>query len=168
MATPIMVHRLSEEERADLETLRKKTKSAHQRSRCEMILYSTQGLRAPEIARRVPYSDDTVGRVIAAYEARGLAGLFRKKAQGPVPKVNASWLAELEAAMGEDPRDLGLPFSTWSCARLGAYLAEGTGIWVSARTVERHLKAHRWRLRRPAPSVHHKQDPQEMAKKGRS
>ena len=73
--------------------------------------------------------------------------------------------AQLLEAVEQVPRSLGLLFSNWTTANLADYLAEQTGIVISARQVENYLKAHGWRLRRPVRTVKHKQDPELVEEK---
>jgi hypothetical protein len=68
------VHTLSEEEAQALEHLHRKTNDADVRSRCDMILWSNEGLPPPEVAERVRFSRETVVRYIKRYEAEGLDG----------------------------------------------------------------------------------------------
>ena len=69
------VHTLSGEGLQALEHLHRQTDDADVRSRCDMILWSNDGLSPPQIAQRVRFSHDTVVRYIKRYEAEGLAGL---------------------------------------------------------------------------------------------
>lgn len=165
MPKRIYVHSLSPEEVEALQQLRKQTDEADVRSRCEMILHSNNGQSTSEIAQLVPFSHDTVLRVIRRYESQGLAGLPKTKPTGRPPTVTPEWRQELERAVDTAPRQMGLPFSNWSSGRLATYLSQQSGITVSEDTVERYLKLNRWRLRRPVQTVSHKQDQQAVAEK---
>jgi transposase len=79
--------------------------------------------------------------------------------------VTAAYLEQLERIVERNPRDVELPFSNWTTAKLAEYMAQQTGIEIGARQMENYLKAHRWRLRRPVLSVKHKQDQAEVAEK---
>jgi transposase len=153
------VHTLSAEEIQALEQLHRETDDADVRSRCDMILWSNEGLSPPRIAKRVRFSRDTVVRYIKRYEAEGLAGLFTRPRSGRPRRVTPEYEAKLLEAVAQEPRSLGLPVSNWTTGRLAEYMAQQTGITVTARQVEKYLKAHGWRLRRPVRTVKHKQDP---------
>ena len=71
----------------------------------------------------------------------------------------------LLAAVDQQPRALGLPFSNWTTAKLANYLAKETGVAITPRRVEHYLKLHGWQLRRPVRTVKHKQDPDLVAEK---
>ena len=159
------VHPLSEEEVGVLIQLHRETNDADVRSRCDMILLSNEGLSPPQIAKRVRFSRSTVVRYIQRYEAEGVAGLFTKPRSGRPRRVTPEYEAQLLEAVEQVPRSLGLLFSNWTTANLADYLAEQTGIVISARQVENYLKAHGWRLRRPARTVKHKQDPEQVEEK---
>ena len=159
------VHTLSGEETQALEHLHRDTKDADVRSRCDMILWSNAGLSPPQIAERVRFSRDTVVRYIKRYEAEGLAGLFTKPRSGRPRRVTPEYEAQLLAAVAQEPRNLGQPFSNWTTANLADYMAKETGIVISPRQVEHYLKAHGWRLRRPVRTVRHRQDPELVAEK---
>lgn len=153
------VHLLRDSEREQLQQLHRQTKDASVRSRCEMILLSNEGLTPPQIAERVRFSRRTVTRFIQRYEAEGIKGLPDKPKPGRPRRVTDEYLQKLEAAVEQNPRDLGQPFSSWTTEHLASYLSEQTGITIGARQVENYLKANRWRLRRPVRTVKHKQDP---------
>jgi len=153
------VHTLSEEEIAALKQLHRETKEADVRSRCDMILWSNEGLSPPRIAEQVRFSRDTVVRFIKSYEAEGLEGLLTKPRPGRPSRVTTAYVAKLLETIEQEPRSLGMPFSNWTTANLADYLANETGIRVTARQVENCLKAHDYRLRRPVRTVKHKQDP---------
>ena len=83
----IRVHKLTTEELVELEQVHRQTRDADMRSRCEMVLYSGEGLSPPEIARRVRFSDETVRRVLRRYEAEGIAGPETKPRSGRPRRV---------------------------------------------------------------------------------
>jgi putative transposase len=153
------VQTLSEKEIRALERLHQKTDIADVRSRCDMILWSNNGLSPPKIAKLTRFSHDTVVRFIRRYEAEGLAGLFDKPRSGRPRRVTPEYEVKLIEAVKQEPRSLGLPFSNWTTANLADYMAQQTGIEITPRQVENYLKAHGWQLRRPVRTVKHKQDP---------
>jgi transposase len=159
------VYPLSEEELAALRQLHRQTRDANVRSRCDMILWSHEGLSPPEIARLVRFSGETVRRCIRRYEAEGVGGLFTKPRLGRPRTVTPAYEAELLTLVGQEPRSLKLPFSNWTTANLAETLAERTRITITPRQVENYLKTNDWRLRRPVHTVTHKQDSELVAEK---
>lgn len=159
------VYTLTSEEIAALRHLHRTTNAANVRSRCDMILWSNEGLSPPKIADRVRFSRDTVVRYIKRYEAEGLAGLLTKTRPGRPPRVTLAYLQHVEQCVDQSPRDLGLPFSNWTTENLAHYLAQQTGIRIGARQMENYLKAHGWRLRRPVRTIKHHQNPAQVGEK---
>lgn len=159
------VHTLTSGEIAALQHLHRSTKDAHVRSRCDMILWSNEGLSAPQISHRVRYSRETVVRHIKRYEAEGIKGVLNKPRPGRPPRVTPAYLQHLEECVDQQPRDMGLTFSNWTTENLASYMAEQTGIQIGARQMENYLKAQRWRLRRPVRTIKHHQDPLQVAEK---
>jgi len=161
----IRVHPLTSKERAALHHLHRTTKEPAVRSRCDMILWSDEGLSPPPIASRVRFCRETVVRQIKRYEKEGLAGLSNKPPPGRPPRVTAAYLYQVEQSIDQPPRNLGLPFSNWTTQNLAVYMARQTGIVIRARQMENYLKVHDWRLRRPVRTIKHHQDPVQVADK---
>ena len=159
------VHPLTDKELSELNQLHRQTSDANVRSRCDMILWSNEGLSPPQIAERVRFSHDTVSRYIARYEAEGVKGLLTQPRSGRPRKVTDEYETLLLELVAQEPRQAGMPFSNWTTANLAAELAVRTGIVISPRQVENYLKQHDWRLRRPVHTVKHKQDPELVAEK---
>ena len=159
------VRPLSDDEVSALLHLHRGTDNADVRSRCDMILWSNEGLSPPKIAQRVRFSRCTVVRYIKRYEAAGIDGLFTKPRPGRPRRVTAEYEARLLETVEKSPRSLGLTFSNWTTANLADYMAQHTDIAICARQVENYLKAHGWRLRRPVRGVKHKQDPELVEEK---
>ena len=152
------VHTLSGEEIQALVQLHRKTEDADVRSRCDMVLWSNEGLSPPQIAQRVRFSHDTVVRYIKRYECEGLTGLFTRSRSGRKRYATSEYEAKLLETVAQAPRSLGLSFSNWTTAKLAKYMAQQAEISISPRQVENYLKANNWRLRRPVRTVKHKQD----------
>lgn len=102
------VHTLSDQEIRALERLQRDTDDADVRSRCDMILWSNEGLSPPQIPKRVRFSRYAVVRYIRRYEAEGLAGLFTKPRPGRPRRVTAEYEANLLEAIQQEPRSLGI------------------------------------------------------------
>ncbi len=73
---PIHIPPLNDTQRAELETLYRKTKLPRLRTRAQMVLLSAeQGLKVVAIAAIVRESEDTVVRWLKRYRAEGVEGL---------------------------------------------------------------------------------------------
>jgi transposase len=150
------MHKLSADEIEDLTRLHRETNDDTIRSRCDMILLHNDGLSPSHIGEQVPFSRYTVARYVDRYEASGLAGLATKHRSGRPRRVTSDYEARLMATVRVEPHTLGLPFSHWTTANLAVYLAQQTGIAISARQVENYLKAHGWHRPRSRREAQHR------------
>jgi transposase len=146
--------RLSDEEVRQLEVQHRSAPTDRVRARCEMILLAHQGLSPAQISNRMPYARSTVVRFLDRYEAEGVNGLLDRPRPGRPRRVTEDYEARLLQVARLNPADMGLPHTHWTTARLADFMAEETGIRITARQVENYLKAHGIRLRRRRrPSV---------------
>ncbi len=80
------IRTLTPEEVQALRQLYRKTDNADLRTRCQMILLSSQGRSVAEIAQLTFFEEDTVLYWIDRYEADQLAGLEERPRSGRPPK----------------------------------------------------------------------------------
>lgn len=131
-----------------------------------ILLAAEQQLTAPQIAQIVRKDDQTVRNWLKRYNAEGLNSLFDEPRPGTPVKVTPEYREQLISAVRRRPRSLGLPYSVWTLARLADYMAEQTGIRVTAETIRVHLKNNDIVLSRPQHKVS-SPDPEYMVKKRR-
>lgn len=72
---------------------------------------------------------------------------------GGLPKVDGQCEAELKHLVEQEPREIGRPFSVWTCLDLVKELAEKKLAEVCAETVRRHLCKLDYRVIRPVLSI---------------
>jgi transposase len=162
---PTYIPPRTEQQLAELDELYRKTKVPRLRTRAQMILLSAEKrLKVPEIAEIVRESDATVLRWLKRYMSEGVNGLEDAPRPGREQTVTATYREELIEAVHRRPRSLDLPFSMWTLQRLADYMAEQTGIRVSAETVRRTLKDAGIVLSRPQHTIS-SPDPEYMVKK---
>jgi transposase len=130
--------------------------------RCQIVLASARGERAPAIARQLGCDDQTVRNAIGAFNARGLAGLTRRRARPAAPPAAFSPAAaeRLRALLHQRPRAFGRATSLWTLDLAAAVSFERglTATRVSGETVRATLarlglkwkRAKRW-LTSPDP-----------------
>jgi transposase len=84
--------------------------------RCQILLASARGERAPEIARQLGCDDQTVRNAIAAFTAQGLGCLTRRRAPAGAPPAAFSPAAaeRLRALLHQRPRAFGRETSLWT------------------------------------------------------
>ena len=115
MKPPRFVRPLTDAERRALEVGLRSCASFVLR-RCQILLASARGERAPAIARTLHCDVHTVLDALTAFEARGLACLQRGSSRPHT--IHAAFPAEraddLRALLHQSPRTFGKPTSLWT------------------------------------------------------
>lgn len=144
MRPPIFVRPLTEDERARLEDgLR--SKDLFVLRRCQILLASARGERAPRIAATLGCDDQTVRTVIRVFEQHGLDACLARGANRPKTlraKLDAAAIERLRALLHQRPRTFGKDTSLWTLA-LAAEVCFAQGITrerVSDETIRLALK----------------------------
>ena len=115
MRKPIFVRSLSEIEREQLEAGLRSSNGFVLR-RCQIVLASARGQRAPAIAELVGCDDETVRDVIRAFKERGLEVLQRGSTRPHRTQAafGASQTERLREILHQSPRNFGKPTSLWT------------------------------------------------------
>jgi transposase len=150
MRHPIYVRPITETEREQL-TGGLRSTDAFVLRRCQIVLASSRGEPAPQIARALGCDKQTVLNAIHAFTARGIDALTKGST---VPHtVHAAFTAETAARLREllhrSPREFGKPTSLWTL-ELAAEVAHEQGLTatrVSGETIRAtlHRLGLRWR-----------------------
>lgn len=114
MSQPFFVRSLSRVERKAIQKLRKRPPNLNVYRRVQAVYLSSQHLKVQRIAEIVSRSRLTVTRWLHEFDARGLQALWPGRSTGQPPKADADFQAALVAAIEQNPRDFGYPFSCWS------------------------------------------------------
>ena len=144
MRRPIFVRPLSEEERGRLEAgLR--SQDPFILRRCQILLASARGERAPHIATMLGCDDQTVRNVIRTFEAKGLEHCLTRGSTRPKTSratLDAAALEKLRALLHQSPRLFGQPTSVWTLDLVaeGSFTEGITRERVSDETVRMALK----------------------------
>jgi len=94
--------------------------------RAQMVLLSAQAMDVPQIARVTFTSEDRVRDVIHNFNADGFEALYPRYRGGRPPIFSLPERRQIKRLALSRPTDHGLPFSTWSLAKLADFLvAEG-------------------------------------------
>jgi len=164
---PIKVHDLTDPEIDELHTLYDKTKDVRLRTRAQMVLLSAeQNMTAQQIGQIVRQNEQTVRRWLKRYQAEGVNGLSDAPRPGAPGKVTPEYCERLLNIVRQRPRALEQPYSLWTLERLADFMAEETGMRVSAVTVRRILKDGDIVLSRPQHTIS-SPDPEYKVKKRR-
>jgi transposase len=143
MSTPITLPPLDVQILAELHRHYNETTNAETRTRYQMIVLAQRGLTAPQIARIVLRSDDTVARVLKRFLKGGLEAVPRHISPGRRRTVTAAWEAELVCVIDLDPHEVGVSSANWTTELLAEYLGQHTAIQVTEETARVYLHAHR-------------------------
>ena len=127
MAERVQVRAISNQEGDRLlRIVRRGTGSVVTWRRAQMVLVSAQAMDVPQIARVTFTSEDRVRDVIHNFNADGFEALYPRYRGGRPPKFTLPERQAIKKAALSRPEDHGLPFSTWSLAKLADFLvAEG-------------------------------------------
>jgi transposase len=127
--------------------------------RCHAVLLAGDGLSVPKVGELLRVNQSTVHRWLDRFELGGLEALVTGRRDGRPPRWNEEYEHLLVDTVRHDPRWYGLEQSVWTCPLLAGYLAQRSGIAMSAERVRVILHQHGLRLKQPTPVVHSK-DPQ--------
>jgi transposase len=155
MPRPIFVRPLADAERQQLEAgLR--SSSAFVLRRCQILLASARGERAPQIAQALGCDDQTVRNAIQAFQQQGLRALAEGSSRPHTTQAafDAQQVERLRALLHQSPRTFGKPTSLWTldlaaevCQELGITEHRVTGETIRATLVRmgvRWLRAKEW------------------------
>ncbi len=152
------------EQQADIAAmLRQPTLPPRLRERLEMVKSASLGADWEAIAAWSGRRPRTVRQWLNRFVADGIAALTDAPRPGRPPAANAAYHDALDDLADGDPRALGLPFDAWTSARLSAYLAETTGVRITAGWMRVLLARHRLRCGRPKHTLDHLRDPDAVA-----
>jgi len=169
MRAPIYVRPVTDAEREQL-TAGLRSSDAFVLRRCQILLASARGERAAGIARQLGCDDETVRRVITAFNTQGVAALDKNSSRPR--RIQAAFdLArgeQLRALLHQSPRTFDKPTSVWTL-ELAAEVSFEHGLTaerVSGETIRATLqrlgirwkRAKRW-ITSPDPEYARKKVP---------
>ena len=143
MRKPIFIRRLTDDEREKIQAgLR--SSDAFVLRRCQILLASSRGQRAPAIASQLGCNDQTVRNVLHSFNASGLAVLQEVSSRPHQLRTTFSeeGCQQLKDLLHRSPRDFGRDRGTWTL-ELAAQVSFEQGIIddeVSTETIRRALK----------------------------
>jgi transposase len=127
MAERVQVREIDDDEgQRLLRIVRRGTGSVVTWRRAQMVLLSAQGMASGKIAEVTFTSPDRVRDVIHNFNDDGFASLYPKYSGGRPRTFTLPERREIKKIAKSKPAEHGLPFSTWSLAKLADFLvAEG-------------------------------------------
>src|SRR3954453_16077569 len=167
--TRVALRELAPEERQALEHLASsRTAQARFVERAQLLLAIAAGRRPSQGAKDLGISRPTVYTWIHRFNERGLHGLEDQPRAGRPPTYTAEQRAEVIAAALTAPKDLGLPFGSWTLDRLQVYLNEQKGIPIKRSRIDEILLAEGLRWRHQETWFGERVDPDFAEKRGPS
>ncbi len=143
MRTPLFIRPLSDDERATVHAgLR--SSDAFILRRCQILLASSTGLHAQQIADQLQCDDETVRRAIKAFNTHGRSAVQPRSSrpQRTRDTFTATSRARMAQIVRQSPRTFGHEPSVWTLERLAevAYAQGLTPRQVSDETIRTTLK----------------------------
>ncbi|HVB25587.1 MAG TPA: helix-turn-helix domain-containing protein [Ktedonobacteraceae bacterium] len=136
----VYVRPLSPQEHEWVHRLYQQTMHVGLKSRCHIVLLSTQHYSVPQIAALLFSSEDTVARCIHEFNQAGLEGILPQERVGRPAKITEEILKRLLELVESDPRDLQYPFSTWTAELLALALTQrANGVGSERKLCASHL-----------------------------
>ena len=97
-------------------------------SRCDhrlhAVLLVAQGMTCPEVSRLLGDAPRSVQYGVRRFEERGLAGLVQGQRSGRPCRLSEAQLQEVDRALRQTPRDLGLTGTRWDGETLSAWIEQ--------------------------------------------
>jgi transposase len=150
MARPTLLI-LTDSDRERLTREMTTTAVADTRDACRAVLSIGDGLTRAAVGEQFGVHPSTIGRWLAQFRKRGVAGLRGPETdgRGRPRRLTAEHLKLLRKTALTSPKELGYAFTTWTLPRLAAYLLEKEGVTAQPEYLGRLL--HRSGLTRQRP-----------------
>jgi len=147
---------------------RSRTAPARAVERARIIRLAREGRRVPAIAHELGICPATVRFWLKRFNERGIEGLNDQPRPGRPATYTPEEVGEVIAVSLTNPRDLGLPFGSWTLDRLEAYLNEERGIAIKRSRIDEILLAEGLRWRTQESWFGERVDPEFAEKRGSS
>ena len=134
----VFVRELSPEEGARLKSISKRAKYQSKRQRAMILLASSTGMSAPQIAGLVRTDESLVRKVIHAFNEQGFGSLDPDYRGGRPRKTTPEQRDRVVAVARARPDTQGVPLTRWSLAKLQVHLGR-MGIALSAEALRQTL-----------------------------
>ena len=115
------------------------------------VLLVAQGATCPEVSRWLGDAPRTVEYWVRRFEAQGLAGLTAGQRSGRPRRLSDAQLWEVDGALRQTPRELGLTGTLWDGKTLSAWIEQRFQVHLRVRQCQRLFWQRGFRLRKPRP-----------------
>jgi transposase len=117
------------------------------------VLLVAQGMTCPEVARLLGDAPRSVEYWVRGFEEKGLAGLREGERTGRPRRLDEKQLREINVALRQMPRDVGLSGNLWDGKTLAAWIIQKYEIDLGVRQCQRLFRQLGFRLRKPRPAI---------------
>ena len=117
------------------------------------VLLVAQGATCPEVGRLLGDAPRTVEYWVRRFEAKGFAGLTEGRRSGRPRRLSEAQLREVDRALRQTPRDLGLSGTLWDGKTLSAWIEQRFLVHLRVRQCQRLFRQRGFRLRKPRPLI---------------
>jgi transposase len=136
----VFVRELSPEEGARLKSISKRAKYQSKRARAMILLASSTGMAAPQIAELMRTDESRVRKVIHAFNDEGFGSLDPDYRGGRPRKTTPEQRDRIVAVARARPDTLGVPLTRWSLSKLAGHLT-GMGVVLCEEALRQTLRA---------------------------
>ncbi len=119
------------------------------------VLLVAQGMTCPEVGRLLGDAPRSVEYWVRRFEERGLAGLAEGQRSGRPRRLSEAQMEEVDWALRQTPRDLGLTGTLWDGKTLSAWIKQRFEVHLAVRQCQRLFRGRGFRLRKPRPLIAH-------------
>lgn len=119
------------------------------------VLLVAQGLTCPAVSRLLGDAPRSVEYWVRRFEERGLAGLSEGQRSGRPRRLSDAQLQEVDRALRQTPRELGISGTLWDGKTLSAWIKRRFLVHLAVRQCQRLFRQRGFRLRKPRPLIAH-------------
>jgi transposase len=119
------------------------------------VLLVAQGMTCPAVSRLLGDAPRSVEYWVRRFEERGLAGLSEGQRSGRPRRLSDAQLQEVDRALRQTPRDLGMSGTLWDGKTLSAWIERRFRVHLAVRQCQRLFRQRGFRLRKPRPLLAH-------------
>lgn len=144
---------LSSAQRAEIESLTRRTRCRIEAARCRVILLLGVGEPVVEIVRKVGCVRATVYRTLYRFEDLGMDGLQDGRRCRPAQKATVEVRRQLVDYLDAAPTAFGWRRPTWTRELLSLQLEHDTGVTLCSAYISQVLREEKCRRGRPRPAL---------------